>query len=128
MLRCIFNRSHMLARHKRGEFKIRPKRPNKKPSPANNPRYPKGTVQRGWVFEDLDGNEIVSAHWWYLGDRRLSPVDPKAIRIGNVRYVEHPEPEKKNPELKFAQVWQRRLYGLFRKIKCFVFGPIAVIP
>jgi hypothetical protein len=128
VLRCIFNRSLIMARAARGEFTIRPKKPNKKPSPANNPRYPKDTLQRMWVYEDKDGNEIVTAHWWFLGEKRLSPIDPKAIRVGNVRYVEHPEPAKKNPEQRFRYVWQRRIYGLYRKIRCRVCGPVAVIP
>lgn len=128
VLRCIFNRSFVLAREARGEFTVRPKKPRKKASPANNPRYPEGTLQRGWVYEDKDGNEIVSAHWWFHGDRRVSPVDPKAIRIGDVRYVEYPERLKKNPEERFTHTWQRKLYGRYRKIMCRVWGPIAVIP
>lgn len=128
VLRCIFNRSFILAREARGEFTVRPKKPNKKPSPANNPRFPKDTAQRMWVYEDKDGNEIVSAHWWFCGNLRVSPVDPKAIRIGSVRYVGHPDPVKRDPELRFPRVWQRKLYGYYRKVRCFVFGPIAVIP
>jgi hypothetical protein len=128
VLRCIFNRSGILSRASKGEFTVRPKYPRKKPSPSKNPRHPKNSASRTWVYEDRDGNEIVTAHWWFCGDRRISPVDPKAIRIGQVRYVAYPEAEKKDPELRFPYVWQRRLYGLYRKITCLVFGPIAVVP
>src|SRR5262245_23568726 len=94
VLRCIFNRSFMLSRQQLGEFTIRPKNPRKPPSrsnPAKYPHHPKDTASRTWVFVDSNGDEIVTAHWWFCGDRRISPVDPKAIRIGTVRYVEFPD-------------------------------------
>ena len=127
-LRCIFNHSRLVARVKSGELVSALKYPRKKPGPKRR-QDPPGTVNQAFIYSDHHGNEVASVHYWHLNGVPVSPVDPKAIRIGPKRFVIFPDDETANPEKKwFMSVIGRKAYGFFRKMKCFVFGPLATVP
>ena len=93
------------------------------------PNHPKNTrSQHLWIY-DQTGEEIASAHYYVSPTGPVTPLDPKAIKIGGIRYVIHPNPLIANPEHALPFVWMRKVYGwIRRKIICPAFGPLDVLP
>ena len=125
-LRCIFNQSNMTQRIDTGEFTL-VRRPKAKPS--KNPNHPAGTKSQHVTINDQHGTEVATAHFFESPAGPVTPLDPKTIKIGDIRYVIHPERLLANPEHRLPFIWMQKAYGwVRRKIICPVFGPIAVVP
>jgi hypothetical protein len=125
-LRCIFNHSQLVARLAAGELTSALKYPRKKPGPKR-PSDADGTVQQSFLYFDLEGNEVATVHYWHLNGVPVSDPDPKAVRVEHRRFVVYPD-ERKDPEKRLKYVWLQKCYGWYRKLKCYVFGPLAVVP
>src|SRR5437870_5195319 len=99
-LRCIFNKSRIIRRADAGEFKV-----IRKPSPnlSARPGHPKDTRSHWVTFLDAGGQEIASAHHYVCPTGWVTEPDPKALLIGKIRYVEHPDRAVKNPEERYRQ-------------------------
>jgi hypothetical protein len=125
-LRCIFNQSRIPDRIATTEFTTIPRQ---KAKPSQMPNHPKNTrSQHLWIY-DQTGEEIASAHYYVSPTGPVTPLDPKAIKIGGIRYVIHPNPLIANPEHALPFVWMRKVYGwIRRKIICPAFGPLDVLP
>lgn len=126
VLRCIFNRSNIAQRIDAGEFTLVRR---SKAKPSKLPNHPTGTKSQHVWINDLSGTEIATAHF-YEGPtgQRVTPLDPKTIKIGNLRYTIHPVREIANPEHRLPFRWMQKAYGwIRRKIICPVFGPIDVL-
>jgi hypothetical protein len=124
-LRCMFNESNIIARHAAGEFT----RATTKSRPSKNPNHPKDTRSEHVVYRDEGGDEVATAHCYTCPTGPVSPIDPKTLKIGDLRYTIHPDTAVANPEHKLPFVWMRKCYGWVRRnIICPVFGPLAVLP
>lgn len=121
-LRCIFNQSHIPERIAAGEFTVTLRT---KANLSKMPNHPKDTrSQHMWIY-DQSGVEVASAHQYICPMGPVTPLDPKAIKIGTTRYVIDPDRLKANPEHRLQHVWMRKVYGWIRRnIICPVFGPI----
>jgi hypothetical protein len=121
----MFNESDIIARHAAGEFT----RVTTKSRPSKNPNHPKNTRSEHLVYRNQDGDEVVTAHYYVCSTGPVSPIDPKTLKIGDLRYTIAPDTSVANPEHKLPFVWMRRCYGwVQKKIICPVFGPLAVLP
>jgi hypothetical protein len=81
------------------------------------------------TINDRSGTEVATAHLYEGPTGPVTPLDPKTIKIGNIRYQIHPDPVVANPEHRLPFIWMQKAYGwVRRKIICPVFGPIAVLP
>ena len=113
-LRCIFNKALIVANTAYGNLTMKPARPRKAPG------------SRHWVYLDKNGDEVATAH--FKERDVLDEPDPKTVTVGDVRYVIFPEDHKKNPENRlFNTRAARELYGCYRKVRCCLFGPLAVL-
>ncbi len=125
-LRCLYNRSDYSQRIEAGDF-VELKRESSKPR-ANGVKSiqvyygPPATrsfrVKLHW-FEDTNGAILAS--------RRK---DPKQIYIPehHADYHQHggnleADRLRRDPELRYRQLWARKLYGLFRRLWCRILGP-----
>jgi len=124
VLRCIFNWS-LKARVRSGELRAVPKN---KPKPSTRPQDPPGAMRQGFRYFDRKNNEVATVQYWHVQDKLVSPIDPKAIYVGPQRYMIFPDDLEANPEHRFEQIWKQKLYGFYRKAKCFIFGPVAWVP
>lgn len=125
-LRCMFNQSRIPQRIDAGEFKIIP-RP--RASRSKNPNHPKDTKSQHVFIHNQSGVEVATAHYYVSPNGPITPLDPKTIKIGGLRYVVNPDPKIANPEHKLPFIWMRKVYGwIRRKIVCPVFGPLDVLP
>jgi hypothetical protein len=124
-LRCMFNKSHIVARHAAGEFTMEAT----KSRPSKKPNHPEGTRSEHLVFRDRNGDEVATAHCYTCPTGPLSTPDPKTLKIGDLRYTIHPNPMIANPEHWLPFLWMKKCYGWVRRnIICPVFGPVAVLP
>ena len=80
-------------------------------------------MRQGFRYFDSNDNEVATVQYWHIDGVPVSPIDPKAITVGVQRYVIFHDDLAANPENCYKQVWQRKIYGLYMKVKCFVFGP-----
>jgi len=124
-LRCMFNWSHIVGRHQAGEFQ---RFPSGKGNPSKKPNHPKDTRSQHLVYKDKNGDEVATAHHYVCPIGPVTEVDPKTLKIGDLRYTIHPDTNIANPENNLPFVWMRKLYGRAMKIICRVFGPVAVLP
>lgn len=121
----MFNESHIIARHEKGEFV----RITTKSRPSKTPNHPKDTRSEHVEYRNKDGNEVATAHHYVCPTGDVTLIDPKTLKIGDIRYTIHSDTAIANPENKFPFVWMRKCYGwVRRKIICPVFGPLAVLP
>src|SRR5713101_1084912 len=111
-LRCMFNQSHIVERHERGEFTVTPR---DKGNPSKWPNHPKDTRGYMYTFRNKDGVEVATAHRYVCPTGPVTPFDPKTLKIGDLRYTIHPDPAVANPEHKLPFVWMRLCYGWVRK-------------
>src|SRR5712692_5080677 len=124
-LRCMFNESNIVLRHATGEFT----RVTTKSRPSKNPEHPKNTKSEHLEYRDKNGNEVATAHYFVCPTVWESPIDPKTLKIGDLRYTIHPDRFIANPEHKLPFTWMKKCYGwVRRKIICPIFGPVAVLP
>lgn len=121
----MFNWSNIPERQLAGEFQVIHK-DSKNVSKKTN--HPKDTRSRWSTFRDNNGDEIATAHHYICPSGPVTPIDPKALKIGDMRYVIHPNDLVANPEHKLPATWMMKVYGFVMKLKCAVFGPIAVLP
>jgi hypothetical protein len=125
-LRCIFNQSRLEERITAGEFTIVSKR---KASISKNPQYPPNTKSQMIWIQDQNGTEVATAHYFVCPAGPVTPLDPKTIKIGSIRYIIAPERLRAYPEEHLPYIWMRKVYGwVRRKIICPVFGPLDVVP
>jgi hypothetical protein len=125
VIRCIFNRSHIVARIANGEFKL----VVAKSKLSKSTRYPENTKNEHIRIYDHTDTEVATAHRFLFSTGTTSPLDPKTVKIGNVRYTVYPDKLLANPEEKmFKSKWMRKAYGWNRKIRCRVCGPIDNLP
>jgi len=81
-----------------------------------------------WI-NDQSGTEVATAHFYEGPAGFVTPLDPKTIKIRNLRYTIHPKQEIANPEHRLPFKWMRKVYGWIRRnIICPVFGPLDVLP
>jgi hypothetical protein len=126
VLRCIFNQSRIPERIEAGEFRIIPK-PRAKASKL--PNHPKDTKSQHVFIHDRSGVEVATAHYYTSPSGPVTPLDPKTLKIGKLRYVIHPDPKIANPEHMLPFVWMRKVYGwIRRRIVCPAFGPLDILP
>ena len=124
-LRCMFGESNIVERHARGEFT----RVTTKSRPSKNTNHPKNTRSEYLQFRNKDGDEVATAHYYVCPTGPVSPVDPKTLKIGDLRYTIHPVPLVANPEHRLPFIWMRKCYGWVRRnIICPFFGPLATLP
>ena len=122
----MFNQSSIIGRIEAGEFTLVP-RP--KANLSKKPNHPKDTRSQHLVIQDQNGDEIGTAHYYVCPAGPVTEIDPKTLKIGNLRYTVNPEPAVANPESQLPFVWMRKCYGWVRRnIICPVFGPLAVLP
>jgi hypothetical protein len=121
-LRCIFNQSNIAQRITNGEFTL-VRDPKAKPSKM--PNHPTGTISQMVWINDRSGTEVVTAHFYEGPTGPVTPLDPKAIKIGNIRYTVHGNQKVANPEHRLPLLWMRKVYGWIRRnIICPLFGPL----
>ena len=120
----------MVERLAAGEFTVQRKRPNRQPTPSTRSQDPDGAVNEGFLYLDSDGNEIATVNYYHLNGIPLSPVDPKAIRVGTKRYVIHASDLDANPEKRMfpGSLSDQIRYGCLRRLGCCLHGPIERIP
>lgn len=124
-LRCIFNHSNIAQRIADGEFTL-VRRP--KANLSKMPNHPAGTRSQHVWINDLSGTEVATAHFYEGPSGPVTPLDPKTIKIRNLRYVVHPDKKIANPEHRLPFKWMRKTYGwIRRKLICPVFGPIDTL-
>lgn len=122
----MFNESNIIDRIEAKEFTLVP-RP--KANLSKKPNHPKDTRSQHVVIQDQIGDEIATAHYYVCPTGPVTPLDPKTLKIGDVRYVIHADLAVANPENKLPFVWMRKCYGWVRRnIICPIFGPRAVLP
>jgi hypothetical protein len=125
-LRCMFNQSRIPDRIASGELSIE-KSPKAKLS--KKPNHPKDSKSQHIWIRDQSGVEVASAHYYVCPTGPVTPLDPKTIKIGSIRYVIHPDTIKANPEHRLPFIWMRKVYGwIRRKVICPVWGPLDVLP
>ncbi len=125
-LRCIFNHSRIAQRLAIGEFT---QETGKKANLSKQPNHPQGTRSQMVYIFDATGDELVTAHHYVCRSGPVTPLDPKAIKIGKIRYIIHSDRVMANPEHRLPCVWMRKIYGwIQRKIICPIFGPIDLLP
>ena len=91
--------------------------------------HPQHTRSEHVVFEDNRGNEVATAHYFVGPSGPVSPLDPKTLKIGQIRYVIHPNQSVANPERRLPFIWMRKCYGwVRRRVICPVLGPLSVLP
>jgi hypothetical protein len=93
------------------------------------PNHPKDTKsQMVWIYDDSDV-EVGTAHHYFCPTGPVTQLDPKSLKIGDIRYVIHPDAKIANPEHKLPFLWMKKIYGwVRRRIICPVFGPLDVLP
>ena len=124
-LRCMFSESAIHTRHATGEFSL----VTTKSRPSKNKNHPKDTRSEHLQYRNQDGDEIATAHHYVCPTGPVSQIDPKTLKIGNLRYTIHPDTLVANPEHRLPYIWMRKCYGwVRRKIICPVFGPLAILP
>ena len=124
-LRCMFNESHIVARHAAEEFT----RVVTKSRTSKNSDHPQDTRSEHLQYRNRDGDEVATAHWYVCPTGPVSQIDPKTLKIGDLRYTIYPDTAAANPEHKLPFVWMRICYGWVRRnIICPAFGPRAVLP
>jgi len=125
VLRCMFNQSHIPRRIEAGEFILVP-RPKAKPSKL--PNHPKDTISQHVWIRDQSGIEVGTAHYYTCPSGPVTPLDPKTLKIGSLRYTIHPDARVANPEHELPYLWMRKVYGwVRRKVICPVFGPLDAL-
>jgi len=124
-LRCIFNWSRILRRCSKGEFTVTRKIGK---NTSTRPNHPQDTRSHWLTFFDADGDEVATAHHYVCPQGDVTPPDPKSLKIGEKRYVEHPDRAIRNPEERYERIWQRKLYGFAMKMKCLLAGPVDRLP
>jgi hypothetical protein len=126
VLRCMFNRSNIAQRIAAGEFNLVP---SPKAKLSKKPNHPQNTrSQHVWIY-DQNGVEVASAHYYICPTGPVTPLDPKTLKIGLLRYTVNPDTAIANPEHGLKYVWMRKVYGwIQRNIVCPVFGPLDVLP
>ena len=91
----MFNQSNIIARHQAGEFTLVP-RP--KANPSKRPNHPKDTKSQHVVFQDKNGDEVATGHYYLCPTGPVTDIDPKTLKIGNLRYTVCPNPKDANPD------------------------------
>lgn len=125
-LRCMFNRSNIPQRIEAREFTLVP-RPKAKLS--TKPNHPKDTRSQHVFVHDQSGVEVATAHYYVCPTGPVTPLDPKTLKIRDIRYVINPDQNVANPENRLPYIWMRRVYGWVRRtIICPVFGPRDILP
>src|SRR5713101_3390347 len=121
-LRCIFNQSRIIERHAAGEFTAVLEK-------SGLPKTrPPGTKSEQWLYLDRNGNEVAKAHRYVSPAGVPTSLDPKTLKIGNLRYLGHVDRKRNNPEDWLPFLWMRKCYGWVERKRCSLFGPIAVVP
>lgn len=121
----MFNASNIQERHAAGELN----RTSTKSRPSKNSNHPKDTRSEHLLYRNGNGDEVATAHYYVCPGHDVSPIDPKTLTIGNLRYIVHPDRFVRNPEDRLPYVWMRKCYGWARrKIICPFFGPRAILP
>ena len=121
----MFNWSNIVKRSTTGEFQMVP---TGRPRPSKKPNHPKDTRSQHLLFTNRNGAEVATAHYYVCQTGQVTPPDPKTLKIGDIRYTIHPDRATANPENSLPFVWMRKIFGAAMKLKCRVFGPIAVLP
>ena len=124
-LRCHFLKARYLRRLKHGEFTVA----RGKPRPAH-PKYglgPGGVSLS--VYYYIGVQQVAEVHHLERADGSLGgsgKPDPKMVIHGGIEYrrISGSDDTLREPELRYEQIWQRRLYGLWRKLRCFFLGPM----
>jgi hypothetical protein len=121
-LRCIFNQSKIVDRHAVGEFTAILEK-------SGLPKTrPPGTKSEQWLYQDRNGNEVAKAHRYVIPTGVPTPLDPKSVKIGNLRYQLHVGRMRANPERWLWFVGLKKCYGWIERKRCAMFGAIAVVP
>lgn len=121
----MFNRSRIPQRIAAGEFTTIPS----KTKSSKLPNHPKDTKSQHIRISDQSGVEVATAHYYVCPSGPVTPLDPKTLKIGVIRYTIDPIPDRANPEHRLWFIWMRKVYGwIRRRIICPVFGPLDVLP
>jgi hypothetical protein len=86
VLRCIFNRSMLVARVAAGELIAAPKN---KGNPSPRPYDPPGTKGQMFFYRDSNGDEVATVHFYHLNGKPRSEPDPKTVTVGGKRFDRH---------------------------------------
>src|SRR5262245_50945427 len=125
-LRCIFNRSMLVARVAAGELVATPKT---KGNPSSRPYDPPGTKSQMFLYRDSNGDEVATVHFYHVNGKPRSEPDPKTVTVGKRRYVIYSEALKAEPERKWlkSEKWLTP-YRCMRRLQCCLFGALDSVP
>ena len=122
-LRCLLKRSGYLERVRSGDIETEIRR--EQPARSQYKQPPGSVSQEVYYYDGLE--QVAKVHQFVLPDGTIGASglpNPKRLRIDGVTYRIHQgdDPVQREPELRYKHVWQRKLYGRWRKLKCWLIG------
>lgn len=123
-LRCHYKKALLPQRVAAQEF-----RRERKTSSAHA-KYklgPGGVSAYEYYYDQTTNQQVLEVHRLERADGSTGhrDPDPKVVFHNGAIYrrIGGSDDELREPELRYRTKWARKLYGAFRKLRCFFFGP-----
>ena len=121
-MRCRFNKARYWERAQRGELDAVLDRRN----PATTGGPPNSIQEQWFIYEPNNGPQLARISRFLDQDgNEIRSADPKDLVVDGIRYRQHSgqDRRKREPEYRYKYVWQRKLYGFWRRrVKCPLLG------
>ncbi len=127
-LRCHYKKGQYPQRVAAQEFSLERSRAN--PAHKKYNLGPGGLSVTHYYYDKTTNQQVLEVHRLEYADGSLGhrEPDPKLVLHDGVLYkrVGGSDNTLREPELKYPRLWQRRMYGCWRKLRCFFLGPRTV--
>jgi hypothetical protein len=125
-LRCHYKKAHYPQRIAQNEFREERGKPRTAHQKYN--LGPGGVSITVYYYDRITKDQLLEVHRLERSDGTLGhrKPDPKIVVHNGVIYRRHGGSDDilREPELRYRWIWQRKIYGLWRKARCFFFGPM----